>query len=136
MEYHLGVARIPLILLAVASLTAKGSILEDGSSKILTVRPPTLLKLFEYGEELSRGRGKIVLAFSFVLILFVLFGTPKKRQRLVPGIPVVGGDYEANVLKNRKRFVHDGKDMLLEGYQKAMIQFFDLHLSSVAECFK
>lgn len=41
-----------------------------------------------------------------------------KRQRLVPGIPIVGGDDRQSIQKSRIRFIHDGKSMLEEGYEK------------------
>lgn len=55
------------------------------------------------------------------LILIILYGQSKKHQRIVPGIPIVGGSDKESVLRNRKRFVHDGKSMLLEGYGKVSI---------------
>jgi hypothetical protein len=59
----------------------------------------------------------VLISVLFLIILKRSLG-PSKRQRLVPGIPIVGGSDKKAILKNRKRFIHDGKDMLLEGYEK------------------
>ena len=117
MERYLGMARIPFVLLMVAHITAKGNHIPEDESPGSLVLKPSSLNVLDY---LSFSRGKVVLAVSTLLVLAVLLGTPKKKQRLVPGIPVVGGDDRASILMNRKRFIHDGKNMLLDGYQKAM----------------
>lgn len=67
----------------------------------------------------------IPLVVILVLSVALLLRQSKTRQRIVPGIPIVGGNDKAAVLRNRKRFIHDGKSMLLEGYQK--VETFDLY---------
>jgi hypothetical protein len=53
------------------------------------------------------------------IVVSILFIAPfGKRQRLAPGIPIVGGSDKASIKKNRTRFIHDGMAMLAEGYQK------------------
>ena len=51
-------------------------------------------------------------------LLFVTVSQRPKKQKLVPGIPIVGGSDVQDVKQNRKRFIHDGKSMLAEGYRK------------------
>lgn len=48
----------------------------------------------------------------------------RTRQRLVSGIPVVGGTTGADLKESRERFIHDGPAMLLEGYSKSNNGFF------------
>jgi hypothetical protein len=65
-------------------------------------------------------------------ILFIHFLIKRwvvKRQRLVPGVPIVGGDDRQSIQKNRIRFIHDGKSMLEEGYKKVQGRY---HLDSNA----
>lgn len=40
------------------------------------------------------------------------------KQVYAPGVPIYGGADDASLKKNRVRFVHDSKTMLLEGYQQ------------------
>lgn len=39
-----------------------------------------------------------------------------RKQIYAPGVPIYGGSDDASLKKNRMRFVHDSKSMLLEGY--------------------
>ncbi|KAG8628254.1 hypothetical protein KVT40_004127 [Elsinoe batatas] len=41
-----------------------------------------------------------------------------KKQRLAPGILVIGGHDRQSILKSRDRFVHDARSMVVEGYRK------------------
>lgn len=68
------------------------------------------------------GSQRSSLAAFVVLFVFLryLWNSQKKRQKLVPGIPIVGGKDKASIIKNRQRFIHDSKAMLEEGYQKVM----------------
>ena len=59
-----------------------------------------------------------ILVAVLTLTLITFFGRFKKRQKIVPRIPIVGGSDKKSIQQNRKRFIHDGKAMLLEGYQK------------------
>ncbi len=58
------------------------------------------------------------LTVILVGLLFVTVSQRPKRQKLVPGILIVGGSDIQDVKQNRKRFIHDGKSMLAEGYRK------------------
>lgn len=70
---------------------------------------------------------KLVFVSAFLLFAILLYYlSPKKRQRLVPGIPIVGGEDRSSVKKSRIRFVHDGKNMLAEGYKKVRRKYIDL----------
>ncbi|KAI2463958.1 cytochrome P450 [Annulohypoxylon bovei var. microspora] len=57
-------------------------------------------------------------SLSFIIILTAIiwnyFSPPK--QRLVPGIPVIGGASSKERIRNRERFRHDSRAMLAEGY--------------------
>lgn len=53
---------------------------------------------------------------GIVTVLFIIWNK-RSGQRLVPGVPIVGGKDTATIKQNRIRFVHDGKRMLQEGYQ-------------------
>lgn len=62
-----------------------------------------------------------ISAYVIVLLLGLLVATASsstKKQELVPGIPIVGGNNSQDLKRNRKRFVHDGKAMLDEGYRQ------------------
>lgn len=51
------------------------------------------------------------------LLLFVVSSNLEK-QVLVSGIPIVGGSDSQHVKENRRRFIHDGKSMIEDGYQQ------------------
>lgn len=51
-------------------------------------------------------------------LLLVKVSSRPKNQILVSGIPIVGGSDSQHVKENRKRFIHDGKSMIEEGYQQ------------------
>ncbi|KAE8143645.1 putative cytochrome P450 [Aspergillus pseudotamarii] len=55
---------------------------------------------------------------GIIIIVAVGFCLGSSQQRLIPGIPIVGGQDSASIKKNRTRFVHDGMNMLLEGYRQ------------------
>jgi len=71
---------------------------------------------FEFYENRSKLSG--YLSVIFVGLLMVIVTRRTAKQRLVPGIPIVGGSGIDNIKKNRKRFIHDGKSMLDEGYRE------------------
>lgn len=54
-----------------------------------------------------------------VLFIAAIFWVSKPHQRLIPGVPIVGGKDAASIKKNRLRFVHDSMRMLQEGYAEA-----------------
>ena len=54
-----------------------------------------------------------------LLCLSILtFLSQPKRQRILPGVPIVGVGEAVKVSEARTRFRHGSKDILLEGYQK------------------
>ncbi|KAI1356558.1 putative cytochrome P450 [Xylaria sp. FL0043] len=63
-------------------------------------------------------RTTALTTFITLLVSLIFFKPFAKRQRLVPEIPIVGGSDQASIKNNRKRFIHDGMAMLLEGYQE------------------
>lgn len=56
----------------------------------------------------------LVLLASIVLAIWLYSSSPK--QRLVPGIPVIGGSSKNDRVRSRERFRHESKAMLTEGY--------------------
>lgn len=59
------------------------------------------------------GLGILVLLVGFI---FTQKYHSSTKHRLVPGIPVIGGDTKKDRMRNRERFRHDSKAMLTEGY--------------------
>ncbi|KAI0839477.1 cytochrome P450 [Hypoxylon sp. FL0890] len=56
----------------------------------------------------------LLVLITIALITWTYLSAPK--QRLVPGIPVIGGASTKDRIRNRERFRHDSKSMLTEGY--------------------
>ncbi|KAJ5674732.1 cytochrome P450 [Penicillium maclennaniae] len=81
-----------------------------------------LLDLKAFGIFVSQN---LVIVSAFLLFAILIYHLSfQKRQRIVPGIPIVGGEDRSSVKKNRIRFIHDGKNMLAEGYKKYGGNFF------------
>lgn len=62
-----------------------------------------------------------VPGYLTIIVLGLLLATVSnrpKKQKLAPGIPVVGGSGLQQVKESRKRFIHDGKSMIEEGYRQ------------------
>ncbi|KAL8635774.1 MAG: hypothetical protein Q9228_006770 [Teloschistes exilis] len=64
------------------------------------------------------------LTSALIVVVFFLVSSSaiqsyNKRQRLIPGVPIVGIDERGSVKAARKRFVHDAKGLLQEGYEMA-----------------
>lgn len=63
-----------------------------------------------------------------------------RKQIYAPGVPIYGGSDDVSLKKNRMRFVHDSKSMLLEGYWQvsktfslvntSSLRFFYLHINA------
>lgn len=66
--------------------------------------------------------------FAILTLLVPLFWTFWSKwsttQRLVPGIPVVGGGGKHERARNRKAFIHGSRDILIEGYRQARGDFY------------
>ncbi|KAI4217474.1 MAG: hypothetical protein LQ351_000069 [Letrouitia transgressa] len=63
------------------------------------------------------------LAPALIAIIFLLVSTSaiqsyNNRQRLAPGIPIIGVDEKGSVKAARKRFLNDARGLLREGYEK------------------
>ncbi|KAI1409846.1 cytochrome P450 [Hypoxylon sp. FL1857] len=56
----------------------------------------------------------LLFIITVTLIIWNYFSAPK--QRLVPGIPIIGGTSTKDRIRSRERFRHDSKAMLTEGY--------------------
>ncbi|KAI4237689.1 MAG: hypothetical protein LQ352_007923 [Teloschistes flavicans] len=60
-----------------------------------------------------------LIAVLFFLVSSSAIQSYTNRQRLAPGVPIVGIDERGSVQAARKRFVHDAKGLLREGYEMA-----------------
>ncbi|XXH01261.1 hypothetical protein Hte_007615 [Hypoxylon texense] len=73
-----------------------------------------------WASSLSKNEiGGLLLFVALAVILLKYFSKPK--QRLVPGIPVIGGASKKDRIRNRERFRHDSKAMLAEGYFRSNV---------------
>lgn len=59
-----------------------------------------------------------IVALLLVLAAIQSFALWTPKQRLVPGILIVGGSSKDEVRASRSRFVHNSRSMVLEGYEK------------------
>ena len=64
-----------------------------------------------------------IVAVLLVLAAIQSFALWTPKQRLVPGILIVGGSSKDEVRASRSRFVHDARSMVLEGYEKVSGSF-------------
>ncbi|KAL8895631.1 MAG: hypothetical protein Q9207_008088 [Kuettlingeria erythrocarpa] len=60
-----------------------------------------------------------LIAVVFLIVSTSAFQSYSKRQRLAPGIPIVGVDKNGSVKEARKRFIPDARGLLREGYETA-----------------
>ncbi|OTB06304.1 hypothetical protein M426DRAFT_115142 [Hypoxylon sp. CI-4A] len=58
--------------------------------------------------------GSLLLVIPFILFTWRYVSSPK--QRLIPGIPIIGGANSRDRTQNRERFRHDSQAMLAAGY--------------------
>jgi hypothetical protein len=58
-----------------------------------------------------------ILFLACLIIAIQSIAAFNAKQRLAPDVLVVGGNSKDDIKKNRSRFVHDGKSMVLEGYK-------------------
>ncbi|KAH7028636.1 putative cytochrome P450 [Macrophomina phaseolina] len=65
-----------------------------------------------------------ILLVAFVATAVIHHFAARRRQRLVPGVPIVGGNSAKALAESRKRFYHDSKAMLLEGYKQSRRGFY------------
>ncbi|KAI4279911.1 MAG: hypothetical protein L6R35_006004 [Caloplaca aegaea] len=58
-----------------------------------------------------------LIAVFFLLVTSSAYQSYSKRQRLAPGVPIVGLDKNGSVKAARKRFIPDARGLLREGYE-------------------
>ena len=65
-------------------------------------------------------QSRILSCVSIVIgsLLLLVLASHHEKQVLVSGVPIVGGGESQHVKKNRRRFIHDGKSMIEDGYQQ------------------
>ena len=66
-------------------------------------------------QPVSLDRGLILLLLRAFLSIIIPY---RNQQRILPGIPILEVDGKTNIAPAQKRFFHDSKSMLLQGYQK------------------
>jgi hypothetical protein len=85
---------------------------------ILDFIPAPLIRLRHTYRQIGSSTPTAYLFIACSLILISYTYLSRKKQRLVPGILVVGGDDKPSIRKNREKFRQSAKDMLEEGYHK------------------
>lgn len=66
--------------------------------------------------EYSLHPNAAVLVGGIVFAVICISWIFNRKQVYAPGVPIYGGSDDVSLKKNRMRFVHDSKSMLLEGY--------------------
>lgn len=79
---------------------------------------------FVMQHQASSQKYVFVIWTLLIALGFSLWGKRRTTQRLVPGIPVVGGSGKHERVKNRKAFIHGSRDMLIEGYRQTGGDFY------------
>ncbi len=69
------------------------------------------------------------LSVVVTCVLSVVVFSNSKRQRMLPGVPVIGLDGTKTIRQAREQFRHDSKTLLLEGYRKVFLHvpIFDFY---------
>jgi hypothetical protein len=73
--------------------------------------------LYQFARSQLSATG-LTAVFLGVVIIAGAMWILSPRQRLITGIPIVGGEDNESIQRSRIRFVHDGMSMLLDGYRK------------------
>lgn len=68
------------------------------------------------------------ILFAVICISWIF----NRKQVYAPGVPIYGGSDDVSLKKNRMRFVHDSKSMLLEGYWQVSKTFSLVNASSLS----
>ena len=90
----------------------------------------SLLEELNFSGFQTRGSSYVfILLAGLLLVTTVSTSRSKRRQRLVSDIPIVGGSDGQCVKENRKRFIHDGKAMIEEGYRQVRLNLHTPFLS-------
>ena len=81
---------------------------------------PTLdeLNVQSLGLSFFQRKGLLYVPLGFIILILVATSNFSRKQRLAPGVPIVGGNNARCIKENRTRFIHDGKAMLEEGYRQ------------------
>jgi len=76
---------------------------------------PTTYASSEQTEKTTMIIGAVVLVAIMSCWLIPIWS---RRQRYIPGVPIIGGSNPTSIKKSRLRFVHDSMSMLLQGYRE------------------
>ena len=60
----------------------------------------------------------IVIIPFIIVVAWIFYGLLSKRQRYVPGVPIIGKGPNESLAYARERFRRHGKEMLCDGYRK------------------
>ncbi|KAK1450481.1 cytochrome P450 [Colletotrichum melonis] len=84
------------------------------------------LLLWHYAHDYTNGNHGLAMTFLGLTVglIVLLFALLSDKQKLVPGVLVVGGNAKHSIKANRERFRQNAKEMLQEGYKRAKGDFF------------
>ena len=99
-----------LIVACLRSAAAEMPLLSGSASKF------SVLEDIEFSGFQNRVSSYVFIILTGLLLVTV--SSRPKKQILVPDIPIVGGSDSQHVKENRRRFIHDGKSMIEDGYQQ------------------
>ncbi|KAL3417253.1 cytochrome P450 [Phlyctema vagabunda] len=81
------------------------------------------LIITKWGSSKLRNHVFELLTFAIVVAFICRYLTSNK-QKLVPGVVIIGGSDKKSIINTRRRFRHDAKEILAEGYQLTRDGFF------------
>ncbi|KAK1542489.1 cytochrome P450 [Colletotrichum paranaense] len=84
------------------------------------------LLLWHYARDYTNGNHGLAMTFLGLTVglIVLLCALLPDKQKLVPGVLVVGGNAKHSIKANRERFRQNAKEMLQEGYKRAKGDFF------------
>ncbi|KAK1484998.1 cytochrome P450 [Colletotrichum abscissum] len=84
------------------------------------------LLLRHYAHDYTNGNHGLAMTFLGLTVglIVLLCALLPDKQKLVPGVLVVGGNAKYSIKANRERFRQNAKEMLQEGYKRAKGDFF------------
>ncbi|KXH53727.1 cytochrome P450 [Colletotrichum nymphaeae SA-01] len=79
-----------------------------------------------YAHDYTNGNHGLAMTFFCLTVglIILLCALLPDKQKLVPGVLVVGGNAKHSIKANRERFRQNAKEMLQEGYKRAKGDFF------------
>ncbi|KAG7059421.1 cytochrome P450 [Colletotrichum scovillei] len=79
-----------------------------------------------YAHDYTNGNHGLAMTFFCLTVglIVLLCALLPDKQKLVPGVLVVGGNAKHSIKANRERFRQNAKEMLQEGYKRAKGDFF------------